>query len=128
MPAIVLIIFREVFVSGLREFLGEKAGTLKVTFLAKWKTTLQMLAIVVILSSFLLGHYYWAFTWAMDNQMIADVLAGVQPDEFGLRYITPLFEWSSIWGVWILWAATALTLVTGYDYLRKALPVLKEIK
>ena len=39
MPA-VLIIFREVFVSGLREFLGDTAGTLKVTVLAKWKTTL----------------------------------------------------------------------------------------
>src|SRR6056297_3463535 len=40
-----MILFREVFVSGLREFLGDTAGTLKVTPLAKWKTTLQMIAI-----------------------------------------------------------------------------------
>ncbi len=127
LPAIVLIIFREVFVSGLREFLGDKAGTLKVTALAKWKTTLQMLAIVVILASFLLGHYYWAFTWAMDDQMILDVLSGAVDDEYGLRFIAPLFEWSSLWGVWLLWAAALLTLVTGFDYLRKALPILRDI-
>ena len=45
LPATV-IIFREVFVSGLREFLGDTAGTLKVTKLAKWKTTAQMIAML----------------------------------------------------------------------------------
>ena len=49
LPATV-ILFREVFVSGLREFLGDTAGTLKVTQLAKWKTTAQMVAIAVLLS------------------------------------------------------------------------------
>ncbi|MEM6308404.1 MAG: CDP-alcohol phosphatidyltransferase family protein, partial [Pseudomonadota bacterium] len=34
-----LITFREVFVSGLREYLGADAGKLSVTQLAKWKTT-----------------------------------------------------------------------------------------
>ncbi len=47
LPATV-ILFREVFVSGLREFLGVKAGLLKVTKLAKWKTTAQMVAIAVL--------------------------------------------------------------------------------
>lgn len=46
-----VIVFREVFVSGLREFLGARAGQLKVTTLAKWKTTVQMVAIAV-----LIGH------------------------------------------------------------------------
>ena len=45
-----MILFREVFVSGLREFLGDTAGTLKVTKLAKWKTTAQMVAIAVLFS------------------------------------------------------------------------------
>jgi CDP-diacylglycerol--glycerol-3-phosphate 3-phosphatidyltransferase len=45
-----LIVFREVFVSGLREFLGTQAGQLKVTKLAKWKTTVQMVAITVLLA------------------------------------------------------------------------------
>ena len=48
LPATV-ILFREVFVSGLREFLGAKAGLLKVTRLAKWKTTAQMVAIPFLL-------------------------------------------------------------------------------
>jgi CDP-diacylglycerol--glycerol-3-phosphate 3-phosphatidyltransferase len=47
LPATV-ILFREVFVSGLREYLGAKAGLLKVTKLAKWKTTAQMVAIAVL--------------------------------------------------------------------------------
>jgi phosphatidylglycerophosphate synthase len=47
LPATV-ILFREVFVGGLREYLGAKAGLLKVTKLAKWKTTAQMVAIAVL--------------------------------------------------------------------------------
>ena len=43
-----IILFREVFVSGLREFLGDKSHNLKVTRIAKWKTTAQMVAIAVL--------------------------------------------------------------------------------
>ena len=50
LPAAV-ILFRETFVSGLREFLGDTAGTLAVTKLAKWKTATQMTAIAVLLAS-----------------------------------------------------------------------------
>ena len=56
-PATV-IVFREVFISGLREFLGDEARLLAVTRLAKWKTTLQMLAIVVLFSEGVFAHYY----------------------------------------------------------------------
>ncbi len=127
LPAVVLIIFREVLVSGLREFLGDKAAALKVTKLAKWKTTLQMAAVVVILASFLLGHYYWAYSWGMDNEIVLGILAGDIEDINGLRWIVPAFDWASIGGVWLLWAAAAVTLITGFDYFRKALPLLKEI-
>ncbi|MEX5727807.1 cardiolipin synthase [Rhodovulum iodosum] len=51
-----VIVFREVFVSGLREFLGAAAGQLKVTRLAKWKTTVQMVAITVLLAHGLVPH------------------------------------------------------------------------
>ncbi len=57
LPATV-IVFREVFISGLREFLGDEARLLAVTRLAKWKTTLQMLAIVVLFSEGVFAHYY----------------------------------------------------------------------
>ena len=46
---VAFILLREVFVSGLREFLGAKAGQAQVTYLAKWKTTAQMVAIPVLL-------------------------------------------------------------------------------
>ncbi|SIO47090.1 CDP-diacylglycerol--glycerol-3-phosphate 3-phosphatidyltransferase [Rhodovulum sp. ES.010] len=45
-----VIVFREVFVSGLREFLGASARQLQVTRLAKWKTTVQMVALTVLLA------------------------------------------------------------------------------
>lgn len=50
-----VIVFREVFVSGLREFLGARAGQLKVTKLAKWKTTVQMVAISVLIGHGIVG-------------------------------------------------------------------------
>lgn len=47
-PAIA-IIFRETFIPGLREFLGNTAVVLPVTKLAKWKTTIQLVALAAIL-------------------------------------------------------------------------------
>ena len=43
------ILFREFFISGLREFLGNTKVVLNVTWLAKWKTTLQLVALAVVL-------------------------------------------------------------------------------
>ena len=42
--AVVIILTREFMVSGMREFLGPKNIKLPVTKLAKWKTTIQMVA------------------------------------------------------------------------------------
>jgi len=56
----VAILFREVFVSGLRGFLGDIAGKLNVTPLAKWKTLAQMLAIALLFAQGLLDHYFHA--------------------------------------------------------------------
>ncbi len=50
-PAII-IICREIWVSGLREFVGTKNVVVHVTELAKWKTTLQMVAISALLIPF----------------------------------------------------------------------------
>ncbi|MBJ7578890.1 CDP-diacylglycerol--glycerol-3-phosphate 3-phosphatidyltransferase [Devosia sp. MC532] len=47
-PAIA-IIFRETFIPGLREFLGNTAVVLPVSQLAKWKTTIQLVALAAIL-------------------------------------------------------------------------------
>ncbi|MEO8884197.1 MAG: CDP-diacylglycerol--glycerol-3-phosphate 3-phosphatidyltransferase [Devosia sp.] len=46
-PALAILL-REIFVSGLREFLGPKNVVVKVTRLAKWKTTAQLLALTFI--------------------------------------------------------------------------------
>ena len=49
-PAIA-IMMREVLVSGMREFLGPRNVVLHVTPLAKWKTTLQLVALGVVIAA-----------------------------------------------------------------------------
>jgi cardiolipin synthase len=49
MWAAIIVLMREVFVSGLREFLAELRVSLPVTRLAKWKTTMQLFAIGALL-------------------------------------------------------------------------------
>ena len=125
LPATV-ILFREVFVSGLREFLGDVAGTLKVTKLAKWKTTLQMVAIAVLFSHGIFEHYFGMWSYGMDPEMVGDILEGRESDELGLTQMYRGMFWSGYVGLVLLWVAAALTLITGWDYFRKALPHLKE--
>ncbi len=125
LPATV-ILFREVFVSGLREFLGDVAGTLKVTKLAKWKTTFQMTAIAVLFSQGVFEHYLGMSVFGMDETMISAILNGEEEDVLGLGWKLTGMEWAGRIGLWLLWIAAALTAVTGVDYLIKAMPHLKE--
>lgn len=125
LPATV-ILFREVFVSGLREFLGDTAGTLKVTKLAKWKTTAQMVAIAVLFAQGVFEHYLWASTEGMDQAMVDAILAGQEKDLHGLQWKLTGMVWCGHVGLWLLWLAAALTLITGFDYFRKATPFLKD--
>ncbi|WP_085785399.1 CDP-diacylglycerol--glycerol-3-phosphate 3-phosphatidyltransferase [Ketogulonicigenium robustum] len=85
-----IILFRETFVSGLREFLGADAKLLQVTQLAKWKTTAQMVSIALLLLGMAVGG---GFFWGL--------------------------------GVLLIWVAAVLTLLTGADYLQKAMPFLR---
>lgn len=112
LPATV-ILFREVFVSGLREFLGSDASRLKVTKLAKWKTTAQMVAIGVLFLG--TGLTY------VDH--------GRGPEAGGaVHWANGAAYLATIVGLTLIWIAAALTLVTGVDYFRKALPWLRDAK
>lgn len=48
---VLLIFLREFLVAGLREFLGPKNIQLPVTLLAKWKTTVQMVALALLVAA-----------------------------------------------------------------------------
>ncbi|MEA2907435.1 MAG: hypothetical protein QOI12_4822 [Alphaproteobacteria bacterium] len=48
--AAIVILCREILVSGLREYLAELNVRVQVTWLAKWKTTLQLIAIGFLLA------------------------------------------------------------------------------
>ena len=90
-PAI-LIMLREIMVSGLREYLAEIRIGLPVTKLAKWKTGFQMGA-------------------------LGTLLAG----ETGAAVLHLSFLPVALIGEAMLWTAAALTLVTGWDYLMAGL-------
>ena len=125
LPATV-ILFREVFVSGLREYLGDTAGTLKVTKLAKWKTTAQMVAIAVLFAQGVFEHYFGMSSFGMDDTLIIDILTGTEEDVNGLRWKMNGMVWAGYTGLWLLWLAAALTFVTGVDYFKKSIPHLKD--
>lgn len=87
-----LILFREFAVSALRE---TTAGTveLQVTLFAKWKTTLQLVA---------LGLQLFARNW----------------DGFGLTFdYLPIFQMVADF---LLWLAAIATVWTGWEYFREA--------
>lgn len=120
------ILFREVFVSGLREFLGDTAGTLKVTRLAKWKTAAQMCAIAVLLSVGIFEHYTGMLSYGMDFETSQAILAGELKDPLGLRWFHGMMWNSWYFGLTLWWLAGLLTVATGVDYLRKAWPHLQD--
>ncbi|MEA3081120.1 MAG: hypothetical protein QOD54_788 [Sphingomonadales bacterium] len=82
-----VILLREIIVSGLREYLAGLQVSVPVSALAKWKTTLQLLALGAL------------------------ILGGALPQ----------FPWVHNVGIISLWFAAALTLISGYDYLRTGL-------
>ncbi len=90
-PAIVILL-REILVSGLREYLAGLRVGLPVTKLAKWKTGFQMGALGTLLAGDTTAHL------------------------LGLDWL-PV---STVGGV-MLWVAAALTLITGWDYLTAGL-------
>ncbi len=120
------ILFREVFVSGLREYLGDTAGTLKVTKLAKWKTTVQMIAIAVLFAQGVFEHYYGMSISGMDREIVVNVLQGREEDVLGIWWKYSGWVWSGRAGLWLLWLAAALTVISGFDYFKKSIPFLKE--
>ncbi|MEL6774220.1 MAG: CDP-alcohol phosphatidyltransferase family protein [Pseudomonadota bacterium] len=102
-PAL-LIMLREVLVSGLREYL---AGVpLAVTRLAKWKTTAQLVAIAVLL----LAEAWPALRGADPRDYAASLAILGEAADFRLG------------GIALLWLAAGLTIVSGLDYFRKAWP------
>ena len=121
-----LIIYREVFVSGLRETLGDRARALKVTNLAKWKTTVQMVAIAILFSTGIFQHSFYDRIEGMDEAMMLDILEGRVADEIGLVFFQSASYWSAWLGIALLWIAGVLTVITGWDYFRKAMPFLRE--
>src|ERR1700730_17607317 len=91
--AAIVILCREILVSGLREYLAELRVSVPVTTLAKWKTTAQLVAIGFLLAG-----------------GAGDVLVTSMVGVPGL-YVTGV-------GLGLLWISALVTLYTGYDYFK----------
>ena len=101
-----LILFREFSVSALRETLAPKGLRLPVTVLAKWKTTVQLIALAVLL--YIRG---------------SGGLALILPAPLNsclLCYFEP-----PAWAIALLWLAAAITVWTGIEYALSARKALK---
>ena len=122
------ILFREVFVSGLREFLGAKAGLLQVTKLAKWKTTAQMVAIAVLFLGTGLEHVEGIARQGLTMEQYADLVSQGLADPIRSCGTRGCSSYATLVGLVLIWVAAMLTLVTGVDYFRKSLPFLKDGK
>lgn len=120
-----IILFREVFVSGLREFLGADAGKLAVTKLAKWKTTAQMVAIILLLLTGIFQLQYEAIYYANDPSLLDAIQSGQAEDTLGLNATLWRYDVSLWIGVPLFWIAGILTAITGADYFIKARPFLQ---
>ena len=90
--AAIVILTREILISGLREFLAIGRIKLPVSNLAKLKTFLQMFSISILL------------TGETGNKII-------NFQDYNAQTI----------GIILLWFSAFLTLYTGYDYLRKGI-------
>ena len=90
--AAIIILTREILISGLREFLARGRIKLPVTNLAKLKTFLQMVAIALLLTG-----------------------------ETGNKILNFQNYNAQTIGIILLWLSAFLTLYTGYEYLRKGI-------
>ena len=90
--AAIIILTREILISGLREFLGKVQVQMPVTSLAKVKTFIQMFSIAILL------------TGETGNTII-------NFENYNAQTV----------GIILLWLSAFLTLYTGYDYFRKGI-------
>ena len=90
--AAIIIITREIMVSGLREFLAKLSVSMPVTGLAKMKAFIQMFSISILLTG-----------------------------DFGNKIINFQDYNAQTIGIVLLWLSAALTLFTGYEYMRKGI-------
>ena len=90
--AAIIILTREILISGLREFLARGSISMQVTSLSKLKTVIQMVSIAILL------------TGESGNKII-------NFQDYNAQTI----------GIILLWLSAALTLFTGYDYMRKGI-------
>jgi CDP-diacylglycerol--glycerol-3-phosphate 3-phosphatidyltransferase len=127
LPATV-IFFREVFVSGLREFLGGKTVQLKVTKLAKWKTTAQMFAIAALFLGTGLEYLNGVGMQGMTPSEYAEAVAAGLADPIRACGNRDCASFANLVGFWLLWLAALLTAVTGWEYFAKSLPHLRDEK
>jgi phosphatidylglycerophosphate synthase len=123
---VTVILFREVFVSGLREYLGARAGLLKVTKLAKWKTTAQMVAIAILFLGTGFEYLNGVAMQGMTPEQYAEAVTAGLADPIRACGQRDCASYANLIGLVLIWLAAVLTAITGWDYFAKSRPFLKD--
>ncbi len=84
---VIIILIREFLVSGMREFLGPKNVKLPVSTLAKWKTTIQMLALVLLIAGPLMPVLAVSGLWALLIAAVLTAITGWSYLQEGFKYM-----------------------------------------
>jgi cardiolipin synthase (CMP-forming) len=105
--AAIVILCREILVSGLREYLAELRVSVPVTQLAKYKTLLQNFAV-----GFLIAGQAGDVLFSMTS------VPTLKMSESGLYIGSQSLGIVTLTGITLLWLSAILTLYTGYDYFR----------
>lgn len=75
--AALIILLREITVSGLREFLAQLQVSVPVSQLAKWKTTLQLVAFGALILGQAVPNYPWVADVGLISLWVAAVLTAI---------------------------------------------------
>lgn len=90
--AAILILLREVFISGLREFLGGAQIKMPVSQLAKWKTTVQLVALAVLIAAPALPPEDWVNWMAFGLLWLSAILTVVTGWDYFHRGLKVMLE------------------------------------
>lgn len=116
---IIIIVLREIFVSGLREFVGSEDIFVPVSVAAKYKTMTQFVAVAFLLIEIILLDYLgnpYLFVPEPSPEMF--LKTGMKENPAGLSNLVQWAYWIGWGGIIMLWISALLSVLTGWRYFK----------
>ena len=103
--AVIIILFREILIAGVREYLATVNFSLPVSNISKWKTALQMTAMISLLVCQEISN---------NLQILISLLSQIISLDIAILILSNMIHI----GIITLWVSAILTIITGYDYVK----------